>query len=108
MKKGEVWVINSERSGGHEQSGVRPAVIVSDITARIVMVVPFTSNTRSLRFARTIQFEPNASNNLSVTSIAMVYQLRGIDVKRLVKKVGVLTAGEVKLLDEEIRKMLKV
>ena len=82
MKKGEIWVINSENSDGHEQSGVRPAVVVSDVIGHIVMVIPFTSSITALRFAHTIQFSPSTSNNLSSTSIAMVFQLRPIDVKR--------------------------
>ncbi len=108
MKKGEIWVIDSGDSGGHEQSGIRPAIVFSEVTARIVMVVPLTSNSRALRFAHTVQIPPTASNGLSSPSVAMAFQLRGVDVKRLERKVGVLAAGEVKLLNREIKKMLKV
>lgn len=44
MKKGEIWLVNPGSPGGHEQSGMRPAVIFSDVVARLVMVVPLTSN----------------------------------------------------------------
>ena len=108
MKKGEIWVIDSGNSNGHEQSGIRPAVVMSEPVGRIVMVVPFTSNTNALRFAHTIQFSPSPSNNLTSNSIAMVYQLRGIDVKRLERKIGVLTADEIKSINSEIKRMLKV
>ena len=70
--------------------------------------VPLTSNSRALRFAHTVQIPPTASNGLSSPSVAMAFQLRGVDVKRLERKVGVLAAGEVKLLNREIKKMLKV
>lgn len=108
MKSGEIWVINSGDSNGHEQSGIRPAVVVSAVVARIVMVVPITSNSKALRFAHTIQLSPNTSNNLSESSIAMVFQLRAIDVKRLEKKIGILTVGELKMIKREVRNMLQL
>jgi|SRR3989338_3815189 len=108
MKNGEIWIINSRDSGGHEQSGIRPAVVVSGVVARIVIVVPFTSNVRALRFAHTIQFSPTASNNLSANSIAMIFQLRAVDVKRLETKIGFLSTNEMKSLGLEIKKMLRL
>ena len=108
MNRGEIWLMNPGDSGGHEQLGTRPAAIFSDVIAHIVMVVPLTSNTRSLRFVHTVEILPNSSNNLSVPSVAMVFQLRALDVKKLERKIGTLSAGEVKLLGREIKKMLKV
>ncbi len=108
MKKGEIWIINSGDSNGHEQSGIRPAVVVSGVVANVVVVVPFTSNVKALRFAHTIQFQPTVSNNLSSISIAMIFQLRAIDAKRLEKRIGFLSANEIKSVGQEIRKMLKL
>lgn len=100
--------MNPGDSSGHEQSGTRPAVIFSDVIANVVMVVPLTSNTRSLRFVHTIEIVPNSSNNLSAPSVAMVFQLRALDVKKLEKEIGILTGAEIKLLNREVKKMLKV
>lgn len=100
--------MNPRDSSGHEQSGMRPAVVFSEVVANVVMVVPLTSNTRVLRFAHTVEISPNSSNSLAVSSIAMVFQLRALDVRKLEKKVGTLTAVEIKLLNREIKKMLKV
>ena len=100
--------MNLGDSGGHEQSGMRPAVIFSEVVANVAMAIPITSNTRVLRFAHTVEISPSSSNNLAVLSIAMVFQLRALDVKKLEKKIGTLTAAEIKLLNREIKKMLKV
>ena len=108
MKKGGIWVIDSGDSSGHEQSGIRPAIVFSGVVAGLVMVVPLTSNSRALRFAHTVQLSPNASNGLTAPSIALVFQLRAIDVKRLEKKIGSLTVGELKLINREIKKMLRI
>ncbi len=108
MKKGEIWVIDSGNSSGHEQSGIRPAVVFSGVVAGLVMVVPLTSNSRALRFAHTVQLSPTTSNGLTASSSALIFQLRAIDVKRLEKKMGSLTADELKLVNKEIKKMLSV
>lgn len=100
--------MNLGDSGGHEQSGMRPAVVFSEVVANVVMVVPLTSNTRVLRFAHTVEISPNSSNNLAIPSIAMVFQLRALDLKKLEKKIGTLTVAKIKLLNREIKKMLKV
>lgn len=100
--------MNPGDSGGHEQSGMRPAVIFSGIIAHVVMVVPLTSNTRVLRFVHTVEILPNSSNNLSAPSVAMTFQLRALDVKKLERKLGMLTAAEIALLNREVKKMLKV
>ena len=108
MRKGEIWLMNPGSPEGHEQAGMRPAAIFSDVVARVVMVVPLTSNARVLRFTHTVELLPNSSNNLSVPSIAMVFQLRALDVKKLERHIGTMTSTEIKLLNREVKKMLKV
>ncbi len=108
MKKGEIWVIDAGNYHGHEQAGVRPAVIVSEVIGHIVMVVPCTSSMNALRFPHIVQLFPSTSNNLPFNSVAMIFQLRAIDIKRLKKKIGVLSASEIRLINSEIKKMLKV
>ena len=53
MKPGDVWIVHIPELGTHEQSGVRPAVIVARVTKTIVTVIPCTSNMTALRFPYT-------------------------------------------------------
>lgn len=103
MKKGEIWTVNLPYLGGHEQSGMRPAIIMADTGSGVVLVIPCTSNFRALRFPYTIRIEQTPLNGLEIMSIALVGQLRAIDKKRLSKQIGIIEESVL----EEINQMLK-
>ena len=42
MKKGEIWIVDMGSSNGHEQVGLRPAVIVADVVNPVVTIIPCT------------------------------------------------------------------
>ena len=44
MEKSEIRLVEIPTAGGHEQSGMRPAIVLSEVEARIVIIIPFTSN----------------------------------------------------------------
>ena len=108
MKKGDIWVIDAGNFDGHEQSGIRPAVIVTNVTGPTVVVIPCTTNVKALKFQHTIELFPTKENNLTVNSIAMVFQIRAIDIKRLKNKVGKLSTNELKLINKVIKKMFEI
>ena len=86
MKKGEIWIIDIESASGHEQEGLRPAVVVADVVDPVVSVIPCTSNLESLRFPFTLQINPTNQNGLDRLSVAIIFQLRAIDRKKFKKK----------------------
>jgi len=48
INRGDIWLINLDPTIGHEQSGIRPALIISDdllnqSLAELVIVLPITS-----------------------------------------------------------------
>lgn len=106
MKKGEIWIIDIPGLGGHEQQGLRPAVILADTTTSIVMVIPCTSNMQALRFPHTLRINASKRNNLETQTIALVLQLRAIDKKRLIKKVGTLENAYLKEINRMIKQFL--
>ncbi len=75
---------------GHVQSGFRPAVIMSEEIHNIVWVVPLTSNLRALKYNYTLLLEPTGGNGLDTKSVALVFHLRAIDTKYLVKRLGTI------------------
>ena len=104
MKKGEIWLFELPLSDGHEQIGNRPGIIVSvSSTANTVIIIPFTTNLQSLRFPFTLAVNPSKENELIEESVALVFQIRAIDKKRIIKQVGLL---EIKHL-REIENMMK-
>jgi mRNA interferase MazF len=106
MKKGEIWIIDIPGFGGHEQKGRRPAILLADTVTSIVMIIPCTSNVQALRFPFTLRINASKSNGLEAHTIALVLQLRAIDKKRLVKKIGVLEQSHVKEINRIIKQFL--
>src|SRR3989344_5900987 len=106
MKKGEVWNVEIPGVDGHEQRGLRPAVFIANTKTNIVMIIPCTSNLLALHFPFTVKVKPTASNGLDNVSVALVLQLRAIDKRRLIKKIGKLDAKITRSIDFLMRRLL--
>jgi mRNA interferase MazF len=109
MARGDVLLVHLPASSGREQTGRRPAVAVqTDIAGEpMLMIAPITSNLNALRFAFSVRIEPSKENGLTSPSIVMVFQMRAIDKKRIIRKLGELSEEDIKRIDTEIWKMLK-
>ena len=107
MDKGEIWVVEFPKLDGHEQAGTRPAVVLAEVFG-IAVIVPLTTNLAALRFEHTISIKSAKTNGLSAESVALIFQVRAIDKKRLSRKIGNLEESYVKKIDEQLRKLLKL
>ena len=88
MKPGEVWRVRIPELGTHEQSGMRPSVIVACATKTMATIIPCTTNRKALRFPFTSLIEPTTRNGVSETSVALVFHLRAIDVSYFSVRLG--------------------
>ena len=89
-KKGEIYLVNFDPTIGHEVKKKRPALILSNNIhnqySPLVTVAPLSSNTNKV-----YPFEvyvPNKLTGLNENSKIMIIQLRSIDKKRLINKIG--------------------
>ena len=108
MKKGEIWLVELPSSNGQEQEGLRPSLIIADTGFGITTLIPLTSNLQALRFQYTYSIEKSKINGLIADSVALVFQLRAIDSKRLKKKVGFLENEHQKKIDDLVIKYLNL
>ena len=108
MKKGEIWLAELPSTNGHEQIGARPSILLSETEANIAIIIPLTSNVQGLRFPHTIEVKPSNKNGLSTISVALIFQVRAIDKKRLKKKIGELEDKTMGEIDKLLRKVLAV
>jgi mRNA interferase MazF len=97
MQRGEVWQTDIPFTPGHVQTGERPAVIVQDdpfiTTLPTILIVPFTGSQRATRFPGTVLVRPDGQNGLTVPSVALVFQLRALDKRSFLRRLGVLDAA---------------
>jgi mRNA interferase MazF len=109
MARGDILLVTLPESDQREEKGTRPAVAVQadDDRSPMLMVIPLTSSASASRFAFTVEVQPSASNGLTLPSVAMVFQLRAIDRRRIVKKIGRLEPEILMQIDEKIWQLLK-
>ena len=108
MKKGEIWLVELPSTDGHEQKGTRPVIILAETEANIAIIIPFTSNLQALRFLNTTEVKPSKLNGLTDISIALVFQIRAIDKKRLKNKICELENSSLKEVDIVLKRILRL
>ena len=96
-KKGEIHLVNFDPTIGHEVKKKRPALILSNNIhnqySPLVTVAPLSSNIN-----KAYPFEvyvPKKLTSLNENSKIMIIQLRSIDKKRLLNKIGNIGDKEI-------------
>ena len=111
---GDIYLVEIPASvtEGREQQGLRPAIIVqtSDNTDKIptILIIPFTTQIKASKFPFTFTVSPDSINNLSSVSVALIFQLRAIDKKRLKNKIGKLNSKDTEVLKQTIKTLLNI
>ncbi len=108
--RGEFWLVDFYPTKGREQSGLRPALIVSDDRfnlgpAGLVVVLPVTTRNRGYLFH--IQIDP-AESGLKQTSFIMVDQIRTVSKDRLVRTLGNTAADRIDEVEDALRMLLAI
>lgn len=97
MRRGEIWWVRLPPSNGREQAGERPAIIVQDdafiATLPMVLIVPLTGALNAARFPCTLVIQPDPRNGLLRPSVALVFQMRALDKRRFLRRIGELDAA---------------
>ena len=108
MKVGDVYLVELPEASGHVQVGKRPAIIVQkrEYNLPTALIVPLTTRIKALDFAGTMLIEPDDKNHLDKESVALAFQLRAIDRKRLSQKIGELKADQITKLQDLIKELM--
>ncbi len=104
----EIWLVKLPVEKGHEQFGTRPALVLARPIKEIAIIIPFTSNLLALRFPYTLKVEPSKTNGLKTVSILLIFQIRAIDSRRLIKKIGELENEYMQSIKEQLIRMLSL
>jgi mRNA interferase MazF len=84
---------------------LRPAIILTDTPTSLVIVIPLTTNLKALRFPYTIQTKATKENGLDTDSIALIFHLRSIDKRRLVRAVGMIEKSVLQKIMNVIKQL---
>ena len=106
-KRGEIYLIALEPAVGHKVTETRPVLVVQNDTYNrnraTILVAPITSTVRLPLSSLHVLLPADSSTGLAVRSVAVFDQIRAVDRKRLVKKLGAVDVWVQAQADEAIR-----
>jgi mRNA interferase MazF len=106
-RRGDTFLAALDPTLGREIQKTRPALIIqNDIYNRIggmTIVAPITSTVRFPLNPVHVLLAAGRSTGLEVISVALLSQIRAIDQRRLIKRLGVADDAEMARVDEAIR-----
>ncbi|HIP48304.1 MAG TPA: type II toxin-antitoxin system PemK/MazF family toxin [Lutibacter sp.] len=109
MKQAEIWEMYFNPIKGSEQSGRRPAVIISgnalNDNLNDVIVCPLTTKIKG--FKGNIILQPNINNKLQKESEVLTFHIRSVSKERLKKKLGVISKIELNQIKKTLNDLLK-
>lgn len=95
IREGDVWLINNANAVGHMQKGLRPHVVVTQVTGETVTVAPCTSVQKKVHQKYVLEILPTADNGLTAISFVLLSQSFAADVSLLLQKIGHLDKNEI-------------
>lgn len=106
----QLWLVDFGQPVGHEQGGIRPAIVVGSSTHSrfpidMALVVPLTSRDRGLEHHVRID---SPSSGLNRPSFARTEEITAVSTERFVRSapLGVAADGEIARLTTWLREMV--
>ena len=104
-KRGEVYLVNFDPTIGAEIQKTRPALIVqNDIANRhspITIVAAISSQFDATLYPTEVLIQP-PEGGLSIPSVVLLNQIRSIDKRRLVRRLGILAPTTMERVNRAI------
>ena len=109
MKQTEIWEMYFNPVKGSEQSGRRPAVIISgnalNDNLNTVIVCPLTTKIKN--YKGNVVLTPNKRNGLAIQSEILVFHIRSVSKERFKNKLGEITTEELQQIKKTLNDLLK-
>lgn len=106
VKRGEIFLVNLEPVKGSEQGGIRPCLIIQNDNGNkyspVTIVASITSRVFEKEFPTNI-FISKKDSGLSKDSTILLNQIKTVDKKRIIKKVGLLDIYLMNRVDRAIK-----
>ena len=112
MKRGEVYWADLVPRSGSEQTGRRPAILVSHdafnqtATWKSVVVVPMSTSQSQARRSLTSVEIPARTCGLPNTGFALCHQVTTLDRSKLTQRIGVLSPDALESVESALKNAL--
>lgn len=98
VRRGDIFLVDLSPVVGTEQAGIRPALVIqidrANVASPHTVIVPFTTRIKDARLPSHVRI-PAGVGGLAEESVLLCEQIRVIDKRRLVRKMG--SVGEEQL-----------
>ena len=95
-----IYLVNLDPVIGSEQVKTRPVLVISDDDINAILpvinILPITSFKKGRKIYPNEVFLEKEQSHLDKDTIVLCYQIRSIDKKRLIKKIGEIKDDDVK------------
>jgi len=103
LRRGDIWLVNFNPAQGSEQKGIRPALIIQNDVGNevspVTIVAAISSVTKT--YPINVEIKPSESS-LEKDSVVKLNQIRTIDKKRLIKRLGSLDSSKMKAVNSAL------
>ena len=109
-RRGEVWFVSLNPTVGHERAGRRPAVVISEDAfnsgpADLVVLLPITSTLKPI--PSQIRLSP-PEGGLDRESAVLCEAVRSVSRRRLIRRLGAVSAARLALVEDALRILLRL
>jgi mRNA interferase MazF len=108
VRRGDVVVVNLDPTIGVEIKKTRPAVVVSNDSinqfSQLLVIVPLTKNTAHLSPSHVVI--PKGTARLTFTSKVITEQIKAVDKRRIVRRLGSLTTPVLEQVERALKNTL--
>ena len=107
-RRGEIWWVDLNPTRGHEQSGRRPGLVISDDIfnagpAELVVVLPLTSRDKKIPLHEKIA---PTEGGLAEVSYIKCEDIRSVSKKRLSARIGMVEDRTLLAVQEKVKILL--
>jgi len=108
LRRGDIWITELDPTRGHEQAGIRPALIISEDNfnrsgAELVFVIPITSQLKRVRY-HVLATPPDGG--LPKPSHIKCEDMRAVSHERLVRRLGKLSDSAMEEVERKLRLLI--
>ena len=98
-KRGDIWIVNFDPTIGADIKKTRPAIIISSNAVGkppLKLIAPVTNwQPYFVQNFWHVKIEPTSENGLTKDSAIDTLQLRGVDIRRFIRKLGHISTAKM-------------
>lgn len=106
IRRGEIFLANLEPILGSEQGGIRPVLIIQNDMGNqystTTIIAPITSNVMKKEYPTNV-FIKKEDSTIKRDSTILLNQIKAIDKRRIIKKLGVLDSFTMNKVDRALK-----